>query len=198
MCPFHPTAGGSLRGQLWTVRTHPAEQGDVMLAWKIRYAESTIDCQPYLDGIVPENVDADVKYMCPWVWLDDVKQGELEACRHWKVDGRYWGDGTMWNLQKQVNLEDLEKFQTLFPIAQVGSRYAVDVAPGKVRMCGLVFISPVHSLGTSSVTTMPDHPIAMVLCEGERALRPQLLKDKTQAALSGVSEGVSIVRRPDL
>ena len=63
-------------------------------------------------------------------------------------------------------------------------------------MCALACISPVHSLGSSSVTVVPDRPVAIVLCEGERGLRLRL-KGKTQAAYFRVSEGVCTVRRPD-
>lgn len=39
MRPFHPLPGGCLGGWLWVARNHPAEQRDLVLARKIRYAE---------------------------------------------------------------------------------------------------------------------------------------------------------------
>lgn len=60
MCPFHPAAGGCLGGRLWAAGNHPAEQRDLVLARKVRYAESTTDCQPSLGGMAPENVDVDL------------------------------------------------------------------------------------------------------------------------------------------
>lgn len=60
MCPFHLVASGCLGGRIWTARIHPAEQRDLVPARKIRYAESTTDCQPSLGRMAPENVDVDL------------------------------------------------------------------------------------------------------------------------------------------